>query len=745
MRAEGKGALGAVARAAALSACLAAGLAGALAAAEPARELTLEWIFDRTGGPPSPAGFAWSPDGSRLAWLQAEAEGGTPLLHVRAVPGGKAARLTDPEPGPAAVEVSAFRWSPDGRAILAEADGDLWLFEIPASGGAPAPRRLTSTEGAERDARIGPDGRRAAFVRDGDLHVIDLATGSERRLTQGEPGEILNGAVDWVYEEEFSISSAWWWSPDGARIAYLQFDERPVPRHPIVDWLPVHPAVTWQAYPKAGDPNPIVRAGVVEVDGPPPAAGTAVPSTLWMDLGPAADAYLPRAGWSASGSRLLVQKLDRDQTHLDLMACDPATGRCERILAESDRHWINIGDDFKPLAAAAGGAGLVWGAERDGWRHLYLHRADGSLLRRLTEGAWEVTELCGVDERSGWVHFVATEKDPRERHLYRIRLDGTGMRRLTRDAGWHQPLVAPGSGAFVDTHSTETVPPVVTLRGAEGGLLETLDDAQAGRMAGVRLAAVEHLTVKARDGAELPAMMWKPPSFDPSRRHPVLVYVYGGPHVQTATRSWGGPRGLWHHYLARRGVIVWTLDNRGAAGRGHAWETPLHREMGKRELSDQLDGVAWLRTQPYVDPDRIGIWGWSYGGYMTLYALTRSAETFAMGVSVAPVTDWRDYDTIYTERYMDHPGGNPDGYRASAPLTEASKLSAPLLLVHGTADDNVHMQNSVQMLDALIAAGRPVEFALYPGKGHGIAGREARLHLFRAITSFVEAHLKPGR
>ncbi|MGH9869971.1 MAG: S9 family peptidase [Candidatus Polarisedimenticolia bacterium] len=712
-----------------------ASLALAAVSAVPAEaagtEITLRDVFPNPPLAAAPSAFQWSPDGSRLAWLQADPESGTPLLRLRPMGKGAPVALTREQEGPFKMSVGAFVWSPSGNALVAVSEGDLFLFEIPASGDPTPPRRLTRTSGEEQDPRYSPDGRWIGFVRDGDLYVIDPSGATERRLTRRESDDVLNGAVDWVYEEEFSLDSGWWWSPDSRRVAYLQLDQKDVPRYPIVDLLPVHADVTWQRYPKAGDPNPVPRLGVVEVAG----ESDAVPPTRWMDVGADKDIYLPRAGWTQAG-RVAIQRLDRDQTHLDMLTCDARSGACATLLTESDPHWINIDDAWRFLKD-----GLLWGSERDGYRHLYVHPLDGGPARRLTSGSWVVTGLEQVDEAGGWVHFTATEKDPRERHLYRVRLDGTGFSRLTREEGTHNTLVAPGGKAFLDTFSTALTPPTVTLRGGDGDAREVLDDAEARRVAGLRLGQVEYHQVPASDGTSLPALLIKPQSFDPSRKYPVLVYVYGGPHAQMVIRGWMGWRALWLHMMADRGVMIWMLDNRGAAGRGHAWETPVHRRMGRQELADQLEGVAYLRALRGVDPDRIGIWGWSYGGYMTLYALTNAPGTFRLGVSVAPVTDWKNYDTIYTERYMDRPTDNEDGYRESAPLTKASALRDPLLLVHGSADDNVHLTNSAQMLDALASAEIPVEFMLYPGKGHGIAGPATRRQLFEKITDFILENL----
>jgi len=707
----------------------------AVAAPEPAKRLTNEAIYSgELDGRPT-FGHAWSPDGSKLVFMRREADGPSRALYAYDVAAGRTIPLTSTESGPSKLPVSSWSWSPSGRSLLVTASGDLYLIGIDDAG-AGIPRRLTRTDAHESDPKFSPDGKSIGFSRDGDLFVIDLGSLSERRLTEGGSEEILNGRVDWVYEEEFDLRTAWWWSPDSGRIAYLQFDQRDVPKYPIVDWLPVHPEVTWQRYPKAGDTNPTVKVGVVQVAGDTEGSAGPTPGTRWMNLAGSPDTYFPRAAWTPDG-RLAVQRLDRQQAHLELLLCDPSTGVATRLIEENDRYWINIDDDWSFLP----GGRLIWGSERDGYRHLYLYGSDGRLSRRLTRGDWVVSSLSAVDAKNGWVYLTGSREGPAQSHLYRTRLDGGDVIRLTPEPGWHDVDVSGASGMYVDSHSTANTPPRVTVRRADGTIVATLDDTAAEAIEGFDTGRTEFRDVVASDGTRLPAVMTLPADFNPARRYPVLIFVYGGPHAQLVRDAWTGSRGLWHRMMASRGYLVWTLDNRGAGGYGHAWETPIDRAMGRQELADQLDGVAYLKSLPYVDGSRIGIWGWSYGGYMTLYALFNAPDTFKAGVAVAPVTDWRDYDTIYTERYMDTPQENPEGYRDSSPLSRAKDLKAALLLVHGTADDNVHMQNSVQLLDRLVMADRPVRFMLYPGKNHGIPGKEARIHLFEKITRFIEENL----
>lgn len=703
----------------------------AAATTEPAlKELSNEIIHGGSLDGTPPSGFAWSPDGTRLAFLRKSETGKKPGLNVLEI-------ASNTTTGIAPESITSFDWSPSGDAIAAVSSGDLYLIPIGAQPPAAA-RRLTSTEATETDARFSPDGAMIGFIRDHNIWVLDLATQRERRMTGGNAEGVINGEIDWVYEEEFEISKGWWWSPGSTRIAYLQFDQRMVPTYPIVDWIPTHPEVERQHYPKAGDNNSIVKVGIVDAR---TGAGTApdVPATRWIDLGADTDIYVPRVAWTAGDDLLAVQRLDREQTHLELLLCDVKTGATRRVLEESDPKWINIGDDWKFLSH---GDLFIWGSERDGHRHLYLYDLQGRLIRRLTTGAWDVTAIARVDEAGKRVFYISTQESPRQRQLYQVSIESGGPAiRITQGDGWHTTWVSPGGGHYVDSHSTAMNPPAITVKDTAGAIAAILDEGLRKELATYRRGRVEFRDVPSKDGTLLPAMITLPPDFDPGRRYPVLVYVYGGPHAQVVADQWGNARGLWHQMMAAQGIIIWSLDNRGMGGRGHAWEAPVYRDMGRQELADQLEGVAYLKSLPYIDGSRIGIWGWSYGGYMTLYSLLNVPGTFKTGVAVAPVTDWRNYDTIYTERYMDRPADNEAGYRDSAPLQKAASLADPLLLVHGSSDDNVHMQNSVQLLEAFVNAGKPVEFMLYPRKNHGILGGPARTHLYEKITQFLTRHL----
>ncbi len=706
------------------------------------KELTVERIY----GQPSLSGsqirgIQWSPDGKMVGYEQAAGKGSEAVAEIWAMDVATGERrtllsavqiravVTQPAKQEAMRVTQAtgggrngrrrYAWAPNGEAMLYIAAGNLYWFDVKTGSG----KALTSSKRPAEDPKISPNGRWVSFVRDYDLWVVEVATGKERRITRGGSEEVRNGALDWVYPEELSITTAYWWSPDSQRIAYLQFTESGVTQYPLVDFTSVTGETEFMRYPKAGGRNPAVSGFAVSLKG-----GRPQPLATTKD-----DAYIPRLDWLPDGKRVAIQKLNRAQNQLDLFFVEAASGKSELVLMEKDPHWINVGDE---LYFFADGKRFLWGSERDGYRHLYLYDMDGKLVRQVTRGDWEVTNLDGVDEQAGAVYFTATEKSPLERHLYRIELGDATATRITREHGTHSVTLSPDEQHFVDAYSNATTPPRQDVYRADGARAQVLNENRGAELQEYGLQAPEFLRVRGADGTELHGMMIKPPKFDKERKYPVLVYLYGGPHGQVVRNQWGGNRFLWHQVMAQKGYIVFSLDNRGMAGRGHAFETPIHKRMGEIELADQLAGVEYLKSLPYVDGSRIGIWGWSYGGYMTLNAMFRAADTFKAGFAGAPVTAWENYDTIYTERYMRMPQENPEGYKESSPRTHAAKLKGKLLIAHGTADDNVHYTNTLQLQKELIKAGKYVEVVAYPERGHGISDAKAQEHLFRRVTQF---------
>ena len=568
------------------------------------------------------------------------------------------------------------------------------------------------------------------------ISVVNVATSAVTPLTTGGSEEILEGKLDWVYPEELDARTAYWWSPDSSKIAYYQMDERGVTRYPIMDMSSPTGAMEYTRYPQAGETNPVVRVGVVAVTGG---------ETQWMDTGADTDVYLPRVVWLHDSQRVAVERLNRAQNRLDLLFCSASDGTAQTILTDADPYWINMSDD---LYFFSDNRRFLWSSERTGFRHFYLYDISGKLIEPLDSGDWGAigggsfgpgaSSHARVDELHDYVYFSSNKDDVHDSQLYRLSLGDKSVARITSESGTHSVTIAPDSSAFVDEYSDSKTPPRQVLDRMDGSRVAAIDENHVPELAAYHLSPVEFFNVSAEDGTKLCAMMIKPPDFDPAKKYPVLISVYGGPRAHEVINRWGGFEFLWHEMMAEKGYIIFQVDNRGSYERGHAFETPIYHHFGKVELADQLSGVAYLKSLPYVDSSRIGIWGWSYGGYMTLYSLLNAPGVFKAGVSVAPVTDWRLYDTIYTERYMGRPQDNPEGYKNSSPVNQAANLKDNLLLIHATGDDNVHFANTAEILNELIASGKyPTDLLLFPGRGHGISDAPARDLLFERITQFL--------
>ena len=729
------------------SVLLAAPLAVSLAAPLQAQQrLSVDAIFhpaqrvDFDGNPPR--NLRWLDDGH---YLQPAPDGRQ--LKVEAVSGAEQL-LLDPDametalaalPGIGAADARRLARQrqtllstvdPDHPAVVFDFAGDLYHY---TSDGATA-MRLTHTPATEEEVSFSPDGRLVAFVRDHDLHVVDVERQRERALTTDGSATVRNGLLDWVYQEEIygrGNFRGYWWSPDSTQLAFLQLDDSAVPAFTIVDTIDYHPGVERWEYPKAGDPNPGVRLGIVH------AAGGSI---TWVDI----DEYAPSdplivdVGWTPDSGHVVFQVQGREQTWLDLNLADPEAGGVTRLLRETTEAWVNVNGPPHWLEDGT----FLWLSERGGWKHLYHYAADGKLLRQITDGEWEVRALHGVDEDDGWIYWSGTERSPIGSDVYRVRLDGSDLTRLSERTGSHSARFNPGLAQYIDTWSDLSTPPQVRVHAADGAETRAIDLNPADVLAEYGLSEPELLQVPNRDGFLMEALIIKPPDFDPARRYPVYQHVYGGPHVQRVRDRWSGSTYLFWQLLAQEGIIVWVLDNRTASGKGAVSTWPVYRNFGESELRDIEDGLDWLAAQSYVDAERIGIEGWSYGGYMVSYALTHS-DRFAMGIAGGSVTDWRDYDTIYTERYMLMPQNNPEGYRRSSPRFAAANLSGALLLVHGTMDENVHMQNTLQFAYALQQAGKRFDMMLYPRSRHRLGGMDQEHHRHVMMLDFIRRHLRP--
>jgi dipeptidyl-peptidase-4 len=595
--------------------------------------------------------------------------------------------------------------------------------------------RLTNAPGEEEIATFSPDGRMVAFVRANNLHVVDVAVQRERAMTTDGSPERLNGKLDWLYQEEIygrGNFRAYWWSPDSSHLAFLQLDERPVPEYTVVDHIPYRPALEVTDYPKAGDPNPVVKLGVARIEGGGPS---------WVDLNSysAIEILIVNVGWSPDSRQVVHQVQNREQTWLDLNLADVSNGRTRRLIRETTPAWVN--ENGNPVWLKDGS--FLWLSERSGFKHLYRYSAAGEMIAQVTNGRWDVRTLYGVDESTGTVYFTSPERSSITTDIYRIRLDGTGMTRLSQRAGTNRAIFNSDFTHYVGIWNNVTTPTQVRLHRADGTEVRVIDANAVPALAEFRPSTPEFVQIKTRDGFVMDGMLIKPPDFTPSRRYPVYQFTYAGPGAAQVRDQWGGTDYMFHQMLAQHGIVVWMLDNRSASGKGAESQWPVYGRLGELELQDLEDGVTWLKQQPWVDPSRLVLSGWSYGGFMTAYALTHSTS-WSAGIVGAPVTDWRDYDTVYTERLMKLPQNNADGYRRTAPRFAADRLNAQMLLIHGTMDDNVHMQNSIQFAYELQKAGKSFEMMVYPRQRHGFGDSRLVQHLHQTMFDFVGRVTQPN-
>jgi dipeptidyl-peptidase-4 len=586
---------------------------------------------------------------------------------------------------------------------------DLYYYAVKPG----ALRRLTNDPAPELNPTFSPDGRRVAFTRRNDLFSVNLATGLETRLTTDGSDTILNGRASWVYYEEIlgrrSDYKAFWWSPDSKRIAFLRFDNGPVPIFPLFSSDGQHGRLELTRYPAAGDPNPKVRFGFT------PAAEAKV---VWADFDENADQYLAWPVWLPDSSGLSVQWMNRGQDDLKIYLIDLLTGAKSDLYEERQPAWVEF---FEDLHFFEDGSGFLLRSDKSGWRHLYVYGMDGRLRKQITSGDWTVESIARVDQKSGTVYFMGDKGLSTETHLFRVGLDGSGLLRMTREPGRHSDLVAPGGRYFLDTFSSLETPSRRDLCRADGTVVRTVEESSSLLLKEYALGKRELFHILTSDGWSLPASWVLPPDFDPAKKYPVLFTIYSGPGTTDVSNSF--PR-LSEFFLAQQGIIVFSVDHRGSSHFGKEGESLMYRCLGKWEIHDLSEAVQWLRGKPFVDPARVGITGGSYGGYTTCLALTKGADYFTHGLASSSVTDWRLYDSVYTERYMDTPSENPEGYRDGSVQTYADRLKGALFMEHGDMDDNVHMQNTVQLIGKFMAAGRDFGFMLYPDQRHGFRGKE---------------------
>jgi dipeptidyl-peptidase 4 len=689
-----------------------------------------------------PEDVEWSPDGRYVSYLLRHP--GTPQADLYWVDTrtGKASmllsstQLADAAAPPSSIKnqreqeritryhVDSYHWSPKSDAIFYLSNDQVYFYNLITH----VTTQITHEQGVKRDTQLSPDEQWVSYVSDGDVHYVSVRGGQLHSVAPHTDG-VLNGELNWVYTEELDLRTAYAWSPDSRYIAFLQSDERPVHAFPLVDYVESQPSVYLEKYPIAGAPNPIVRLGVHDVQ-----SG----KTTWPPMAGTPDTYLVRFGWLPTGDRLYGEVLNRAQTRLLLLTAAPDSGQERMLVTQSDPDWIDVRD--APHFLKSGG--FIWSSLQDGWHHLYLFSDDGRMARKLTVGDCNVLKLEGVDEKRGELYFTRYIHGPLNTQLFRVSLRSGEPRVVTGRPGTHDIDMSPQADYYLDTYSNVMMPQSLTLEGMHDRRQVVI---QAATRLPYRFQKPKFFTLLAADGkTPIYARMILPPGFDPAKKYPVIMYQYGGPDVAPIVRDvWGGANFLFDQLLAQQGFILFATDNHAATYFSHRNQALVKDHLGKLALDDQLAAVNWLKSQPYVDASRIGIWGWSYGGYMTTYALTHAPGVWRAGIAVAPVTQWQDYDSIYTERYMGTPQENPQGYQESSSVAAAHDLADPLLLVAGTGDDNVHWQNTMQFIQALIDAGKPYQLLIYPNKTHGISGPAARTHLFTAMQEFWQRQLKP--
>jgi dipeptidyl-peptidase-4 len=738
-------------------------VACAVATAPHAAELTIDRLFDAPAlSGPTVVGLRISPDGSRVTYLQGNADDKDRLdlweYNIR----DKQARVLVDSSGLAPTHeklsdeelsrrerqrtaalsgILEYSFAPSGRALLFPLGGEIYYYDL-AKPPQEAVTKITNSNGFATDAAVSPKGSFVSYIRDQNLYSYDIARQKEKALTTDGHGPIKNGMAEFVAQEEMERSTGYWWAPDDAHIAFARVDESPVKVTQRFEIAADNVSTFAQRYPATGGANVLLRLGIADVH---------TGATTWIDLGPDQDIYLARVNWLPDGKTIAIQRESRNQRRLDLLFADIKTGKTRVILTETSGSWIELHDELTFLQTAPE---FIWASGRDGFQHLYLYDYRGHLLRQLTAGEWSVDDfraraIKAVDEAHRLVYFTATEKTPLERQLYSTSLDTQDPRKISRiswEDGLHNIAMSPDARFYVDTFNSTLQPPQVSLRSSDGELITyLLENSLGDRHPDAPYLADNSIpefgTLAASDGQVLHYRVFKPQRFDPTKRYPAIVDVYGGPGVQRVLDNWNGS--AFTQILTRAGYVVFQLDNRGTAFRGAAFQSPIQGRLGEIEAADQVLGARWLGSQDFVDRSRIGVWGWSYGGYMTLMLMFKASDVFRAGVAGAPVTDWSLYDTHYTERYLDRPQDNHDGYEASSVLPYAKDLRGKLLIVHGMADDNVLFLHSTLLFRKLQDLGKPFDVMVYPGAKHGLIRQHDGRHAYATILRFFDDNLRP--
>jgi dipeptidyl-peptidase 4 len=701
------------------------------------KKVSLEDVFkNNVFAQKSVYGINWMKDGQYYSALQRGATGAK-VVNINVATGEETGVLIDG--GKLGINFSSYAFNPDETKALVASDVES-IYRRSSKGIFHVVDLQTGTAQQLMDgqkimyATLSPDNDKVAFVKDNNLYVLGLVDKKLIQVTKdGEWNKIINGAADWVYEEEFSMAKAFEWSPDGKKIAFIRFDETDVPEFNMQTWGKLYPEDYRFKYPKAGEKNAEVSIHIYDL-----VSG----NTVKVDAGQEKDIYLPRIYWANGSNVLAFLRVNRLQNVIDLMYADAASGNSKVVVKEEANTYVDLdyNDDLRFLE---GNKGFIRTSEQDGYKHIYHHDNEGKLIRQITAGNWEVTNLVGIDEKAKKIYYVSTEVSPLERNLYVINMDGKGKKLLTPQKGTHAINMSRDFKYYIANYTDANTPLQVTLNTASGKLVKVLEDNAElkEKLQAYAYIPKEFFSFKTIDGTSLNGYLIKPVDFDPEKKYPVLMYVYGGPGSQNVTNAWGGTRDWWHQHLAAEGYLVACIDNRGTGARGRDFKHVTYANLGKLETEDQIAGAQHFASMPYVDASRIGIWGWSYGGYMSSLALMKGSDVFKSAIAVAPVTTWRYYDTIYTERYLQTPQLNPSGYDDNSPITHVNKLKGNLLLIHGTGDDNVHFQNAVDLADALIKADKQFETMFYPNRNHGIYGGNTTWHLYQLMTDFIKRKL----
>jgi dipeptidyl-peptidase-4 len=711
------------------------------------RQLTLAWIFSPEGRTVASVPVtAWLDDGSlvmldnRRPPAERTFEKLIPATGQRRPIVDAARALADLRRAVEGMNVDVLPWplafDGAGTQALYIFKGDVFLLGLNDA----HVQRLTSTPAEETSASFSPNGRRIAYVRTNNLYFFDLDTNRETQITRDGSDTLLNGTLSWVYWEEVfgRRDIGYWWAPDSQAIAYLQSDESEVDLSYFTDITPFSPRVIRQRYARAGRANPRVRLGINELGHD---------NTTWIQINDKPFEYIVRAKWLPDGSRLSLETMPRLQTELSLYLADRKTGSASRVLTDTNPGWVNMADD---LYFFNDGKYFLWPSERDGYMHLYRYRMDGTLENQVTKGKWALANAGGVapwvhqaivsvDEKSGWIYFTALEQSSIERHLYRVRPDGSGFMRISKEQGAHRISMSPDAKYFLDRYSDIRTLPALRLHASDGSLVQALAAPRPQLLEPYDVQFPELFTIPADDGFPMPAQVLKPKNFRSDSKFPVVMFIYGGPSSPQVSNAWQNDV-LWNQLLLEAGYVVVKVDNRSATGISKELENSVLKHLGSTETPDFVAAARWLKKQSWVDPARVGVWGWSYGGYMTLNLMTRSQE-FKTGIAVAPLIDWRYYDTKWTEAAMRTPQENAEGYQGSSLVPLAKDLHGRLLIVFGTYDDNVHPYNEMAFVDALIAAGKKFDMMAYPMRKHGIEDQAATLHLYRLMIDFWKANL----